>query len=71
MKKRCNFLLDESLLERIDKESALMHMNRTQYVIRACEQMAQCDAFLRENQNIKDKMVELTNAINAVAIESK
>lgn len=57
--KKTNFNMPIALLERLDQEAPLHHMNRTQYVIRACEQMLSADQYMRNAPEIQETMNKL------------
>lgn len=58
-KKKYNFNLDPALVDRIDQEAESRHMNRTQYVIRACEQMLAADQYMKNSPEIQETMNKL------------
>lgn len=65
-KKKYNFNLDPELVSRIDAEAALRHINRTQYIIRACEQMLSADEYMRNAPEIQETMNKLISLFPSV-----
>lgn len=58
--------LPDDLLARVSIEADSLHMNRTQYVVRSLTQMVEADSLLRNEPDIKAKMVELTEMLSQV-----
>lgn len=57
--RKVNFNLPEELIAELDAEASLQHINRTQYVIKACEQVLQKDQYLRNQPAVQMKLQEL------------
>lgn len=65
--KKININVPEDLLAKIDDEADLKHMTRTAYMLRAVTQSLETDAFLRQQPDIKRKLIELQDAMSSVA----
>lgn len=61
--KKTNFNMPLDLLDRLDQEAPFHHMNRTQYVIRACEQMLAADKYMRNAPEIQETMNKLISML--------
>lgn len=65
--KKININVPEDLLAKIDDEADQKHMTRTAYMLRAVQQSLEADAFLRQQPDIKRKLIELQDAMSSVA----
>lgn len=65
--KKININVPEDLLAKIDDEADLKHMTRTAYMLKAVQQSLEADAFLRQQPDIKRKLIELQDAMSSVA----
>lgn len=65
--KKYNFNLPEELVEAVDVEADVLHMNRTQYVIRSLQQMSDTDRMLRSTPDLQKKIAEINQIVNQIA----
>lgn len=69
--KKININVPEDLLAKIDDEADLKHMTRTAYMLNAVTQSLEADAFLRQQPDIKRKLLELQDAMSSIGAIDK
>lgn len=63
---RISIIVPDELIADMKVEADNQHMNRTQYIVRACTQMVSADKTLRLDPEIKAKMNELSDMLSSI-----